>query len=207
MLLKSKTGSKDMYKLLNYEAVTPTSQIRYRNQGFAFNSKEWEKYYIVPFICVKDTTLIWFQYRIIHQILTTNTFLYKIKYIETNECTFCKNSPETLAHLFYNCNKVKDMWHAVANWVLNKKGIHMKLNKTVILFGLTDKTKDVFLNWLLINIKYYIYKTKIEKRELNIVAVKNTLQNKYEIEKCILFKTCRYEEYNAFWAPWKILFS
>ena len=41
-----------------------------------FNSKVWEQYYKLPFQNIKDTSLLWFQYRFLYIILATNTFLY-----------------------------------------------------------------------------------------------------------------------------------
>ena len=50
--------------------------------GYMLSEQEWRNVYKIPFQCLKDPTLLWFQYRIQHRIITTNTFLYKIKYTE-----------------------------------------------------------------------------------------------------------------------------
>ena len=52
----------------------------------------WGKYYVIPFRCVKDTTLSWFQYKILQRILTTNKFIYiyMIHYVDSSTCEFCK---------------------------------------------------------------------------------------------------------------------
>ena len=42
-----------------------------------------------------DTRLKWFQYRILHRVLTTNDYLYKRKVIDSDRCTFCKTEKET----------------------------------------------------------------------------------------------------------------
>ena len=42
------------------------------------------------------------------------------------------------------------------------------------------------VNWLIINIKYHIYSTKIFGNNLDITSIKNTLQHKYQI-KYLLF--------------------
>ena len=85
-----------------------------------FNSKVWEHYYKLPVQSIKDTSLLWFHYQILHKILATNTFLYMIHYADTNMCTFYINYPETLQHLFYECTQVKALCNSVQDWVLTK---------------------------------------------------------------------------------------
>ena len=49
-----------------------------------FDSKVWEQYYKLPFQSIKDTSVLWFQYRILRRNLATRTFLYMIHYADTN---------------------------------------------------------------------------------------------------------------------------
>ena len=44
-----------------------------------------------------NTKLKWFQYRIIHRVLTTNDYLYKRKVIDSDRCAFCKTEKETIS--------------------------------------------------------------------------------------------------------------
>ena len=61
------------YKLLNYKSITPKDHIKYANEGFIIDDEEWKTYNSIPFKCL-NTTLPWFQYRLIHRIIDTNTF-------------------------------------------------------------------------------------------------------------------------------------
>jgi hypothetical protein len=207
LLLKSQRGCKDMYDLINTKSITPKSQIKYTNQGFSFTQSDWEQYYMLPFQCVKDSTLLWFQYRLVQRILATNSFLHMIHYVDSNRCSLCNNYPETILHLFFECNETKQLWDAVHDWILTRTGNTINFSKTNIMFGLINNEKDNFLNWLIINIKYYVYCTKIQKKTLEILAIKNVLQTKFHIEKYILLKSCNYEKYNKEWAPWLNLFN
>ena len=47
VMIKSSKGCNDIYKLLNYKSITPKSQIKYANEGFIIDDKEWKKYIIV----------------------------------------------------------------------------------------------------------------------------------------------------------------
>ena len=63
----------------------------------------------------KDCNLRWFQYKRVHRILASNTYLYKIGIKEIDCCSFCKTNPETLEHLFYECDHVKYFWNELSN--------------------------------------------------------------------------------------------
>ena len=118
------------------------------------------------------------QERLIHRIVATNTFLYKIHYAKSNTCTFCSTEPETLSYLFYDCQIVK-----------NKSSVR--------------KTHCHFVSWLTINIKHYIYRMKVQKQKVNIKAIKNILQKQFQITKYILFKSCEYNLFIKYWTPWQ----
>ena len=69
------------------------------------------KYITNAFQYTNDTTLRWFQYRISHRILATNEYLFKIKIKDSKLCTFCNIEPESLIHLFVECEHVENVWH------------------------------------------------------------------------------------------------
>ena len=69
-------------------------------------SKDWNHIFGMPFSITRDSSLQWFQYRIIHRIIGTNYFLYKIKYKTSAECSFCHDMPETIEHIFWECKHV-----------------------------------------------------------------------------------------------------
>lgn len=48
-------------------------------------------------------------FKLIHRIYPTNQFMMRyIKTLDPN-CTFCKEHPETINHLFWNCT-IKTFW-------------------------------------------------------------------------------------------------
>ena len=205
IFLKDKKGSKAIYKLLNKNNAVPTSQIKYFKLGYNFSAQKWKKYYSLPFRVLKDSSLLWFQYKILHRILTTNSFLYKIKYIDTDICNFCNAHPETLDHLFYECVKVNNVWKTVELWT-QTIGTHIIFDKNTVLFGTTE-FKDIFFNWLIINVKYYIYRMKIQNAKLSTEALKIILNDKLQIEKYIFYKNCLFKEFDETWGPWLTFFD
>ena len=63
VLIKEKSGSREIYKTLNNASIVPTSQLKYSHKGCCFPTSTWEKYYSLPFRILKDPTLQWFQYQ------------------------------------------------------------------------------------------------------------------------------------------------
>ena len=50
-----------------------------------------------------------FQYKLTNKILVTQSILDRIRKIEDNLCAYCKQEPETILHLFVDCDKVKEL--------------------------------------------------------------------------------------------------
>jgi hypothetical protein len=62
--------------------------------------EDWSFIYCIRFSFTKDTKLQDFQYKLIHKILITNSFLYKCGLKETKPCTFCTENKESLVDIF-----------------------------------------------------------------------------------------------------------
>ena len=37
--------------------------------------------------------------------------------VDNDRCAFCGLETETIIHVLFNCNKVKDFWLAMKNWI------------------------------------------------------------------------------------------
>jgi hypothetical protein len=118
--------------------------------------EDWSFIYCIPFSVTKDTKLKDFQYKLIHRILITNSFLHKCGLKETELCTFCTETKESIVHIFWECNYVRNFWLAIGNF-LKICGVGLPFNAKDIIFGLTEHSSaQGALNNLLIILKYYI---------------------------------------------------
>jgi hypothetical protein len=61
------------------------------------------EYFVIMKRPCRDTYLRNFQFKFLHRIIATNSFLYKIKLKDTHLCTSCKANNETIEHLFFDC--------------------------------------------------------------------------------------------------------
>ena len=57
-----------------------------------------------------------FQFKFLRRRVATNDFLLKIGKKETDSCSFCAGSPETLTHLFWHCRSTQTFWNNVSQW-------------------------------------------------------------------------------------------
>ena len=129
---------------------------------------DWSSIYCISFSVTKETKLQDFQYKLIHRILITNSFLYKYGFKETELCTFCTETNESLVHIFWECNYVRNFWLALGNF-LKICGVSLPLNAKDIILGLTEhsSTKGTINNVLII-LKYYIYVYRCKCSALNL---------------------------------------
>ena len=133
-ILENIKGAQDIYRLLRKTKDTPTGKISW-NKKCSLTDNEWNKIYIEPFKITKDTVIQWFQTRINHKILATNTFLSKIKLTNDPKCTFCKKFDETIEHLLWDCECVQKIVTELIHW-LSQHDIHITTDKKSFLFGL-----------------------------------------------------------------------
>ena len=112
VLLKLNSSSKPSqtaYKLLITKKCTrpEKSQNKWIKDCRLIDVKDldWESIFlhVLPRICTLSTKLRNFQFKFLHRRIATNSFLFKIKFSESNLCCFCQSAQETLLHLFWEC--------------------------------------------------------------------------------------------------------
>ena len=72
--------------------------------------------------CSIDVRLKWFQYRIVHRILGTNKFLHKANIKNSPLCSLCLEYPETIYHLFWQCEISRLFWENLETLLIEKAG-------------------------------------------------------------------------------------
>ena len=82
--------------------------------------------------------------------------------------SFCRNEPESLEHLFFDCSIVKDFWNNLSRKLILYYP-EFDLNRTEISIGL--HRKDHFLNWLFIMAKNYIFKCKLKESKPTMIGL------------------------------------
>ena len=125
-----------------------------------------------------STKIRQFQYRLINRIIVTNVHLYKWRKKENSLCELCQEEEESYKHLFADCKHVRPYWEKVCNWIAQKTGLYLQLNRTEILLGTPDYIHP------LIDLLYTIGKMHIyNNRFKNVVPdIKGYTRTVYDIE-------------------------
>ena len=199
-LLAVRKGTKSYYYILSASDVHLKCKDKWEDCILA--ELDWDNIFLKPFKTTVDTKLRWFQFRIIHNILSTNNFLSKIKLADSNLCTFCQCEVETISHLFWYCKHTQAFWKQFME-LLNGKCPHihnMNLDLQLVLFGLREnvKTDDVF-DLLLLLAKFFLYKCKVLKNTINFNHYRNYIHDRYIIEKNISFTNSHHDKFYKKW--------
>ena len=172
---------KKLYKLLIEKKATHPSRTEEKwkreIQPFGNVTVDWKKSYQLPFLCTRDSKLRVFQFKLLHRRIATNDFLCKIGLEQTDLCSFCKETAETLMHLFWNCRHTKLFWERTFEWITqNFKDLeNFKLSPSFCL-GLIDNISDLLVHQIILIARSYIYtckfKSSLPKLEMFIQLVK-----------------------------------
>ena len=103
---KNTKGGKDRYNsiMIKDKIETPTGKQKW-NIIFHLKDSDWKIIFKSPFktTCTSDRNMTWFQTRINHSILGTNSRVSKITNTTNNRCSFCDSNIETIEYLLWEC--------------------------------------------------------------------------------------------------------
>ena len=69
------------------------------------------------FRTTREKCLIWFQYKLLYNLLPTGRFLFQRQLVDSPVCVFCKDAEETLLHMFWDCPQIQNYWFDVQGWL------------------------------------------------------------------------------------------
>ena len=119
------------------------------------HSLNWEFYYTLPYKVTKESKLQMFQYKILHNILVTNSKLYYYQLRTNNRCSFCEIYKETIMHLLWDCKSTKSLWLQVQDWL--RPEFNIIFTADTILLGSPRMNNNIPINHIILITKYYIY--------------------------------------------------
>lgn len=152
--------------------------------------------------------LRWFQFKTLHRIIETNSYLTKRNLISNANCRNCDNVKESIEHMFFYCPSIQTLWHDLQNWIKNKINYNLDLDFSSILFGKTKlPSVNRVTNFVILHTKYFIFKMKTQYKEVNILNLQNYLKEQFYIEKYLMFKKCKWKVFDKYWKSWMNLFN
>ncbi|KAL9982000.1 hypothetical protein ACROYT_G010777 [Oculina patagonica] len=189
-LIKSQRTSPPVYQKLISKKSTLSSQSQ-RKWFEDCNTEEtkcikWSDAYQLAFKCTKSTKLIEFQFKLLHRRISTNEFLTKIGVQDDPNCSFCKEEPEKLKHLFWSCSKVTSFWNSLTELLKLSKIFpeHYTVNISVALGLIPDCSKNHRqINFCFLLARHFIWICKNKTRPPKIESFLLYLKSIYVVEQ------------------------
>ena len=123
-----------------------------------------------------------------------------------DNCFFCDCKPETIEHLFWYCDRISHLWIALANWIWSVTDIEIEFSLESVLLGYKNCVpyKNA-INCIILVVKFFIYKCKMEGREPDFAGVQSYVKFHYNIEK-FARDFSHHDKILRKWKPMKKLF-
>ena len=111
---------------------------------FSIDDVEIKRAFSLIRSCICETYIQCFQFKILNDILFTNSRLAKIGLIQSDLCTFCNTGAETIDHLFFYCVYSCAFWEEFESYWIAIAKEQRKLELKTILVGVTDTKCSLF---------------------------------------------------------------
>jgi hypothetical protein len=108
LIFKNGKGVKCIYQALIKKESIPTGISKWIKHEL--NIENWKDLFKSLYNTTKDSRLIWMQYRILHNILTTNRSFSKFKPEQSDLCEFCNEQSEYISHILFECKISNKFW-------------------------------------------------------------------------------------------------
>ena len=95
------------------------------------------------------------------------------------ECCFCQKVPETIIHIFCECDFVKPLLLEIDNIFHLNTELDCQLSNFEKVFGIFD---NKFLTYIILCTKYFIYRCKFQDKKPHVNGLKSFIKSQREIE-------------------------
>ena len=107
-LVSEKKVPKHVYSILTNQASVEVEN-KWIDCLDVVNEVEWNYIHSANFKCTIETQMRSFYFKLFHKAICTNQFLHRIGRSNSPNFYFCNNLPETILHLFCECEKVSPL--------------------------------------------------------------------------------------------------
>ena len=162
------------------------------------DNEDWEEIHLRNFKCAIESRLRSFYFKIFHRAtIAFRDFLFKIKRIDSPGCCFCQKVPETIIHIFCECDFVKPLWLEIYNIFHLNTEFDCQLSNFEKVFGIFD---NKFLTYIILCTKYFIYRCKFQDKKPHVNGLKLFIKSQREIEYCIAKKKGKLSRHFKKWS-------
>ena len=133
-----------------------------------------------------------------------------MKISNSDLCTFCSEEPETIEHIFWECDNIQPFWENMLR-VLQSKCTHLdnlNLCEELVLLGHVRGFKsDDILDQILLLAKHFIYTCRFNHTLPNCNAFLKLLYTRYCIDNYLCKMDEGREDFRQKWQPYMNLFD
>ena len=101
-----------------------------------------------------------FQFKLIHNIVSTNSLLFKMKIIDSPTCPFCPDTEQSIVHLFVRCSSAVSFWNEFTEWYRAQCKEHSvtAFTEYEILYGVLKGSSSLqTINHLILVGKFFLF--------------------------------------------------
>ncbi len=162
--------------LYQKEITSIPNAVSYWNN--TFTNLIWKNIWSLPckyFITIKTKEV---SPKLIHRICPSNLFMQRYKKDISEFCSFCKQAPEDLHHLFWSCPHLQIFWKNVTTFIRQHIDKNFVLDYQNVLFGFFLVPSPQVDQYYIINLILFLAKAHIHNRKFT-----NQIPCTYRLEK------------------------
>ena len=117
----------------------------------------------------------------------------------------CVVSVKPTLNRFWSCTQTRNIWTQLGN-LINENCPHannFSFNKPLVILAVDNNIKtDVILDLIILLVKQYIYRAKVNKEKPNLQHFGKILSARFKIEKQISITQSKYSAFTNLWRPY-----
>ena len=179
-------------------ATSPTCENKIFKYGYT--KENIQNVYLLPFTTTKDTKLITFQYKVIHNILPNRVSLFRAGIVNDDICPLCNAEKQTNNHMLYSCPETTTFWDQFTDWWYQKFKQNLILNESIILYGWHQKSLNKrVLNYTLLLAKYHIFCSSVRDNKFDFDSFLSRLRTKLNILREVSLENKTFNNFQSTW--------
>ena len=140
-----------------------------------------------------------FQYRLLLNKIFCNNVLYYWRIVDSQKCDYCEYDKQDVKHLLWSCVNAQRIWKSVQE--LFATGNNLVFNFENILYNRVHKSKRHVINFIVLLVKFVIFRSKCNGHNCSIDEVLNEIQMYYRIEKYLAVGQNNIVKHKSKWSP------
>ena len=205
MLMSVAKGSKLYYDTFIENDITPNGCVKW-NEKLGVDI-DWKKCFL-QLHKISDVKSKWFQIRIVHRCLGTNVVLKEIGILNSDLCSFCSQTRDSIRHMFWQCPLILQFWTNFTNTMNTncQNMVNFNISESLAILGCDNNVEiDTVVYFIILLAKQYIYQCKLQKVLPNMTGFLAKLKYRYTIEEYLARRQHLYNDFLVKWFPYKTL--